>query len=347
MKTILCAMASSLVALTSWATGAAGDPVADFYKGKQMTLFIGSAEGGGYDSYARVVGRHLGRNLPGQPSLVVKNMPGAGSLNMTNHIYNHANKDGTEIGAPQNGVVFEPVFHLLAPGGKNARFEATKFNWLGSADAGVYVLVAWQDAPVKKFDDLYATELLVGSSGANTDNSVLAEVLNGLFATKLKVITGYQGSRGVALAMERGEVKGAAGMAYASIKTANPQWIEEKKINVLIQMGIDPQPELKGVPFALDIAKTPDDRRALEVIFAKYKMSRPYFAPPGVPAERVKALQTAFMATMKDGEFLAEAKKQRLDINPVSGQDIQDLVQKIYQTPEPLLAKVRKLIGAQ
>jgi tripartite-type tricarboxylate transporter receptor subunit TctC len=322
---------------------AASATAQEFYAGKQITLTVSSEPGNGYDTYARAVAHTWPKHIPGRPTMVVKNMQGAGGLPLANYLYNQAPKDGTDIGASQNGTVFEKVFHTVSEGGKNALFDPTKFGWIGAANQGTYTLVAWHESPVKTFDDLQKHELIVGASAANSDNGINAVLLKRVFGAKLKLIYGYPGPA-LDLAIERGELQGAAGKDYSSIKSVRPHWLTEKKVNVLIQMGINPHPELKDVPMALDLAKTPEDRQMLELVFAKYGMARPYLTPPGLPPERLAVLRTSFDATLADPEFLALAEKQRLEINPMSGKEVEALVNRIFSTPEPLLAKAREAI---
>jgi tripartite-type tricarboxylate transporter receptor subunit TctC len=315
----------------------------EFYAGKQITMTVSSEAGNGYDTYARAVTHYWGKHIPGQPTFVVKNMQSAGGIKTANFLYNQAAKDGTDIGAVQNGTVFEKIFHTVSEGGKNALFDPTRFGWIGAANQAVFVLVSWHDTPVKKFEDLYTHELIVGASSANSDNGINAILLNRMFGAKLKVIYGYPGPA-LDLAIERGELQGAAGKDYSSILSVRPYWLAEKKINILIQLGMTPHPDLKEVPTALALAKTPEDRQVLETIFAKYAMARPYLAPPEVPADRLAALRASFDATMTDPEFLALAQKQRLEINPLSGVEVDALVKRIFSTPEPLMAKAREAI---
>ena len=324
----------------------ANEDVAKFYQGKQISMMVGSDVGGGYDLYARTVARHLGAYIPGQPSIIVQNMPGAGSLKVTNHVANVAPKDGTAIGAPQNSVAFEPVLHLLSPGGKNAQFDGTKLNWIGSAEQGVYISVFWHTAGIKTIDDLKQREVMVGASSLNTDEAVLANMMNNMFGTKLKLITGYRGNPSIMLAMEKGEVAGVPATSYASFAARQLDWYKDGKVTIPIQMALDPEPALKDVPFALDLVKTPDERRILEVLFTKYKMSRPYFFAEGVPADRVSAMRTAFLAALKDPKLLAEAEKQRIQPAAVPGEVVQEMVQRIYATPDHLLEKVRAMVGS-
>ena len=325
---------------------ARAEPIAEFYAGKQISFYVGSEAGSGFDSYARLVARHLGTHIPGNPNIVVLNQPGAGSINMTNMLANVSAKDGTVIGAPQSSAIMERLLHLVSPGGKAANFDATKLNWIGNAAQDTFVLFSWSAGKIKSFADLTTTEMLSGSAGPNTDGSLIANALNRVFGTHIKLITGYASSSGELLAMERGEVDGAA-LAYNSIASLRPDWVDQHKITFLLQMGLAPEPKLAGVPFALDLAKSPEDRQALELIFAKYQTGRPYFVAPGVPAERVAALRAAFDATVKDPALLAEAQTQRLEISPMSGSAVQELVAKLYRTPEPIVAKARQALGTE
>lgn len=320
---------------------ARSDPVADFYRGKQIALLMGTTPGGGYDVYGRLVARYLGSHIPGQPDMIAKNMPGAGGLTMANYLYNQAPKDGTEIGEPQNGAVFEKLFQTLSPGGKTARFDADKFGWIGSADQTVFVTVTWHDSPVKTLADAEAKEATLGATGLGTDNYLLAVLSNKIFGTKFKIVNGYDGASAVDLAIERGELEGAAGKDWTTITATHPDWIRDKSINILVQMGLRPHPDLQGVPSALDLAPTPRDRDVMELVFAKYGMSRPFMAPPGLPPERLAALRQAFDETMTDSTFLAEARKLGMEIRSVNGRDVQALVSRILDAPADLAALAR------
>jgi tripartite-type tricarboxylate transporter receptor subunit TctC len=328
------------------AGGAHAQSVADFYKGKQVSIYIGSEAGSGFDAYARLVARHIGKHIPGNPLVVPANKPGAGSLNMTNSLVTLGPKDGTVIGAPQSSAAVEQLLHLLSRGGTAAKYDATKLHWLGSASQDTFVLFDWHSAKPKSFADLLSMEMLLASSGPNTDGSLIAIVLNKVFGTKIKLITGYQASGAGLLAMERGEIDSNA-MAYASVATMRPDWIKDQKIRFLAQMGMKPHPELKGVPFVLDLAKTPEDRSVLELVFAKYQMGRPYFVPPEVPQDRVEALRAAFDATMSDPDLQADASKSRIEINPVTGAEVQVMVEGLYRTPEALARRTREILGTE
>lgn len=335
-----------LAAVYSVAGNAAADSVADFYRGKQVTIVIGSEAGSGFDAYARLVARHLGEHVPGNPTVVPSNKPGAGSLTMTNGLVLNGPFDGTFIGAPQSSAAVEKLLHLASPGGSAAQFDPTKLNWLGSASQDVFILFDWNSAKVKSFADLQNEQMLLGSSGLNTDGSIISAALNKILGTKIKLVAGYQSSGAEMLAMERGEVDGNA-MAYASVVTMHPDWVKDGKIRILAQMANQPQPGLENVPFVLDLVKDADDRAVLRLVFAKYQMGRPLFVPPGVPEDRVAALRAAFDATMKDPALLADAATERLEVRPVSGNDVTALIAKLYQTPEPLVQRARDVLGTK
>ena len=335
MYRIILAFAITVAAAGS----AAAQP--DFFAGKQITLLIGTTAGGGYDAYGRLLARHIGRHIPGNPSVVTKNMPGAGGVALANHLYNRAPKDGTEIATVQNGLPFEKLFHMLSPGGKAALFDATQFSWLGSMTQTVFVTVTWHTSPTKTLHDAMARETTLGASGTSADSYVLAMLSNNLLGTKFKVVVGYTGATQVSLAVENGEVEGEAGKDWTTLTSTKPQWIRDKQINIIVQMGMNPHADIKGVPMAIDLAKTPDDRRVMEVVFAKFGMSRPFMAPPGLPPERLDTLRRAFDTTLRDPVVLAEAKKLGMEINPVSGPDVEALVTRMMNTPDTLAQRAR------
>ena len=323
--------------------GALAQP-AESFAGKQVSILIGSAAGGGYDAYARALARHLGRHLPGQPSLIPKNMPGAGGLTLANYLFNRGPQDGTEIGIVQNGLPFEKLFQTLSADGKNALYDSTRFGWIGSMTQTVFVTVTWHDAPVKTFADARGREAILGATTPSADSSILAQLSNNLLGTKFEVVHGYDGANAVDLAVEKGEVHGEAGKDWTTLKSTRPQWVSEKKINILLQMGTKPHPEIKDAPMALELARTAEDRRVMEVIFAKYGMSRPFLAPPGLAPERLALLRHAFDETMRDPAFLAEAERLGMEINPVGGAEVQKLVASIMATPVDLAERAREAL---
>jgi tripartite-type tricarboxylate transporter receptor subunit TctC len=312
---------------------------ADFYKGRNLDLYIGYSVGGAYDLYARTIARHLGKHIPGNPTIVPKNMEGAGSLRLANWIYNVAPKDGSALGTIGRGTAFDPLL-----GSKGAQFQADKFTWIGSANNEVSVCVAWKTSGVAKLEDTLTKELVVGGTGQAADTDQFPRVLNGVLGTKFKIVTGYPGGNDVTLAMERGEVKGRCGWSWSSVVSTHKRWIDDGSIIVLVQLSLNKHPELPNVPLVMDFAKADDQRQIFKLIFARQVMGRPYLAPPGVPKERVEALRQAFDATMKDPEFLADAEKAQLEITPVAGQAVEALVKETLQTPKALADKAAGFI---
>ena len=313
----------------------------DFFSGKQISMLLGTTAGGGYDLYGRLVARYLGRHIPGNPTIIAKNMPGAGGLLVANYLYNQAPKDGTEIGEPQNGVVFEKLFQTLSPGGRTAHFDAADFGWLGSAAQTVFVIVTWKSSPVKTFQEAQQKQIILGATSNNSDNYLLAVLSNNIFKTKFKIVTGYDGAAAVDLAIQNGEVQGAAGKDWTTITSTHPDWLRDHDVNILLQMGLQPHPDLKDVPFALDLARNPQDKQVLQLIFAKYGMSRPFMAPPGLPPERLAVLRKAFDETMLDPDFLAEAKRLGAEIRPVTGENVASLVRTILDASPDVAARAR------
>jgi tripartite-type tricarboxylate transporter receptor subunit TctC len=334
-----------LVAVLLVSVGEArAQPAENFYAGKQISLLIGTTAGGGYDAYGRLVARHIGRRIPGQPAVVAKNMPGAGGLASANYLYNRAAKDGTEILIVQNGLPFERLFQTLSPDGKNALFDATKFGWIGSATQTVFVTVTWHASGVRTLEDASAKETILGASTPSADSYILAMLSNNLLGTKFKVVHGYAGATEVSLAVENGEVQGEAGKDWTTLTATKPQWIRDRLINILVQMGMKAHPDLKGVPMAIELAKSPQDRQIMEVVFAKYGMARPFFTAPGVPPDRLALLRRAFDATLSDPAVIAEATKLGMELSPVRGEDVEVTVTKIMATPDSLAARARDVL---
>jgi tripartite-type tricarboxylate transporter receptor subunit TctC len=328
----------ALAGLLQISSAYAQDPAA-FYKGRTVNMEIGYTAGGGYDVYARTVARFIGKHLPGTPTVLPKNMPGAGSLRLTNWLYTAAPKDGTEIATIGRGIAFDPLL-----GNRNAQFDPAKFAWLGSATNEVSECVVWQDAGITKFEDLYAKPMTVGGTGGGADTDVFPQILNSVLGTKMKVIAGYPGGNDVNLAMERGEVQGRCGWSWSSLQATHKDWLTQKKIVVLVQLALSKHPDLPDVPLVTDLAKTDEQRQILKLIFARQVMGRPYLAPPGVPPERVEALRRAFLDTMKDPDFLAEADTAQLEIKPVTGPEIEKLVKEVYETPPAIAAKAAQVL---
>jgi tripartite-type tricarboxylate transporter receptor subunit TctC len=330
---------AAVVLLALSATCSHAQTPAEFYKGKTVELYIGYSVGGGYDLYARVLARHIGKHIPGNPTVVPKNMEGAGSLRLANWLYRVAPKDGTALGTIGRGTGFDPV--LGEPG---AQFDGTKFTWIGSANEEVSVCVAWQNSGVASFDQLLTKELTVGGTAVSADTDQFPRIINGVLGTKMRIVSGYPGGNDVVLAMERGEVQGRCGWSWSSVKATHHAWIDDKKISVLVQLSLAKHPDLPNVPVVADLAKTDEQRQILKLIFARQTMGRPFLAPPEIPPDRVGALRKAFMDTMSDKDFLADAEKAQLEINPVAGEKVQALVQEIYTTPPEIAKKAAALL---
>lgn len=330
----------AICTLVASACVAQADPVADFYRGKQLRLIVGSAVGGGYDLYARVLARELGKHIPGEPSIVVQNLPGAAGMVVINQMYNQGPHDGTVIGGALNGI---PTAPLLQSG---AKFDPAKLNWLGSLAREAYVAYVWHTSPVSHIRDLATKELLVGATTAGTTMVDYPLLMNDLLGYKFKVVRGYQGPPQINLAIERGEVQGNGGLGYAVVKSLTQQWLEEKKIKILVQYNFEGVPELKGVPLVTDLAVNDEQRQAMRLVFARAEYSRPFLVSQDVPKERVAALRRAFDATAKDPAFLAEAQKLQLDISPMSGETMQAMVEDLAKTSPDVIARVKAALNA-
>jgi tripartite-type tricarboxylate transporter receptor subunit TctC len=303
-----------------------------------MTMIVGFGPGGGYDLWGRTVGRHIGKHLPGHPGVVTQNMPGAGSYVAASHIYNAAPKDGTVIGIIARDVALGPL--TGAPG---ARFDATKFSWLGSPATEHNVCIANTSTAVKSVQDLRDKQLVMGSTGPGTGTHSYPRVLNEIIGTRFKLVSGFRSSADVFLAMERAEVDGIC-ESLDSIQNRRPDWIPQKTVTVLLQGGVAPHPSLPGVPFVLDLARTPQERQVLEFVYAGQGIGRPFVAPPDLASGQLKVLRDAFTATMKDPDFLAEAKKSKLEVEPEDGEHLAALIGKIYATPKAIVDRVGALI---
>jgi tripartite-type tricarboxylate transporter receptor subunit TctC len=332
-------VAVALLALGPPSVASAQGP-ADFYKGKTVDLYIGYSAGGGYDVYARALARHMGRFIPGNPTILAKNMPGAGSLLLANWLYNVAPKDGTAFGIIGRGTAFDPLL-----GSTKAQFDAGKFNWIGSINDEVSVCVAWHTTGITTLAQVERKELTVGGSGPAADTDQFPKVLNATLGTKFKIVTGYPGGNDVDLAMERGEVMGRCGWSWSSVIATHKSWIDDRKINVLVQLSLSKHADLPHVPLIMDFARTEEQKQIFNLVFARQPMGRPFLAPPGIPSERVAVLRKAFMDAMKSGEFLAEAEKMQLEINPVSGEAVQKIVQEVYRTPKAIAAAVAQMVN--
>lgn len=330
--------AAAILSALAFSAASAQTP-AEFYKGRNVELYVGYSVGGGYDLYARVLARHIGKHIPGNPTVIPKNMAGAGSLRLANWLYRVAAKDGSVFATIGRGTGFDPIL-----GQQGAQFDGTKFTWLGSANNEVSVCVAWHTSGITKFEDLFTKPMTVGGTGASADTDQFPKVANSVLGTKMKIISGYPGGNDVVLAMERGEVQGRCGWSWSSVKATHGSWIKEGKIIVLVQLALEKHPEIPGVPLIGDFAKTDEHRQILRLIFARQVMGRPFLAPPAIPTDRAETLRKAFMETMEDKDYLADAEKSQMEITPVSGEAVQKLVADVYQTPPEIAKKAAEAL---
>jgi tripartite-type tricarboxylate transporter receptor subunit TctC len=313
------------------------DPVADFYKDKTISLIISTGVGGGYDTTARMVARYMPKYLPGNPVIVPKNMPGAGNVLAANYMANVAPKDGSTI-----AVIAQAAFLLQPLREPGVKFDAKAFYYLGSASVDNSTIYAWHTTGVNKIEDVYQKELIVGATGVGSGTTVYPILMNNLLGTKFKIVAGYQASRDVDLAMARGEVGGRAGNNFQSVKANHPDWIRDKKLIFITQIGLARDPEFADVPLLTELAKSKEQRQILKMFSVPVAIGRPFLATPGVPPERAAALRAAFEATMKDPQFLAEAKRFALDINPESGAELTEIVRGLVDTPADIVAKAKQ-----
>jgi tripartite-type tricarboxylate transporter receptor subunit TctC len=333
----------AMFALLGFPSALAQDSVAQFYKGRQITVIVGSSAGGGYDIYARLLARHMPKYIPGNPSIIVSNMPGAGSNAAVAHIYNVAPKDGTFIGAPQNSAIMDALFDATLGNARRLRHDATKLIHIGSATTDHYVCIARSDAPIKTFQQALTQEFLIGASQPGTSTRDYPAMLNNTTGAKIKQVSGYPGTREITLAIEKNEVHGLCGFSWSSLQAQKPDWIKSGFIRVIVQEHDKGNPEINkmGVPLAVDFATSPENRKIMELIYSSETFGRPYLTAPDVPAERVAALRKAFLETMADKELLADAQRIGLSIDPISGEDLQRLAADIFATPVPFVEKTK------
>ena len=337
MKLAIC---PSLVVATVLASLAAAAPAgaqgaADFYRGKTINLIAGFNPGGGADTYARIVARHLGKHVPGNPTVIVRNMQGAGSVVAANHIYNVSPKDGTELGLFAGNITIDPLI-----GGTQHKYDARRFNWIGAPSSDSNVCLSSPKTSFKTIDDVLAREMITGTSGTSTYDFPV--VLNNVLGAKFKLVKGYAGSAALRLAMERGEIEGFCGVGYNSMRTAG---LADGRANILVQIGLAKNPSMPNVPFVMDYAKREEDRQIFRLVFGWLDLERPIAAPPGTPEDRVAALREGFDRAMKDPGLLADAEKAQVDIEPMSGKAIASFVEDAYRTPPEVAAKAAQMLG--
>lgn len=320
------------VGLTMMAAGAPAHAADDFYKGKTLRLIVGYAPGGGYDVYARFAVRHMARLLPGKPSVVAQNMPGAGSARAAQYLMVSAPQDGTVLGTVGQNL---PLDQALSAG--KTKYDTRRFNWIGNIIDGNNVMFVWHTTGVKSVEDAKTKEVFLSATGVTSTSVQYPRVLNNMFGTKFKIITGFGGGTELNLAIERGETQGRGSTGWSNIKAVTPQYLADKKINIILQMGLKREKDLPDVPLLIDLARNPAERRVLELISAGVDIGRPILTTPGVPAVRVKLLRDTFDAALADKQFLAEAAKARMDISPVRGEDVQKIVENIVSAPPDIV----------
>jgi tripartite-type tricarboxylate transporter receptor subunit TctC len=331
-RVVLC---TALVGLAGMVGPAAADPVADFYRGQTITLLVGANTGGGYDTYARPVARHLGRFIPGEPTIVVKYMPAAASIPAANTLYSVSPRDGLTMGLVQRHIPYE-----VLRGNKAANYDPFRFNWLGSLASEVSVTTVWSTAPHRKGQDLLTTPLIAGSLGPETDSEIETNAMIRLLNAPIKLVRGYSGSATTLLALERGELQGVHGISWSFMKSRKADWLRDNNVRILLQTGLKPHPDLKDVATVFDLVRSEEVRQVWELIFTPKETSRPFVLPPDVPPERVAALRTAFERMAKDPAYLAEMEKIQYDVNYVSGAEMEGLMKRVYGFPPAIVAKM-------
>jgi tripartite-type tricarboxylate transporter receptor subunit TctC len=339
-KDLLVALtAMSLLAI---APARAAEEAADFYRGKTISVIVGFGAGGGYDIYARLLARYLGNHIAGAPNVVVQNMEGAGSVRASNYVYSVAPKDGTVIAAVNQNM---PMYQML--GGAGAQFNAAQINWLGSMAYSNGTLYTWHQSGIKTLADAKAREVLLGGVGTTSDSYIYPTLINGLLGTRFKVINGYAGTKEIHLALERGEVMGRGGNTWASLTSSNQDWVDQGKIDILVQIGFKPEPELAQVPLLIDLVKTAQEKQIVTVVTLPTALGYTDWLAPEVPPARMKVLREAYEATLKDKAFIEEAGKHAMMIRPQSGAEIAALVQQAAAVPKPVLDRTAQLLGWQ
>jgi tripartite-type tricarboxylate transporter receptor subunit TctC len=326
----------ALIALAS-AVPAHAQSVEEFYRNRAVTILVGFTAGGGYDLYARLLGRHIGRHVPGNPTIVVQNMPGAGSLKATQFVYSVAPKDGTVLATVSRGMVTEPLLN-------DAKFDATKLSWLGSITSETSVCATWHTSPVKTWPDMFARDFTLGGSATGADPDTFALILRNLLGARVKLVTGYPGGNDINLAMERGEVDGRCGWSWTSIKSQKTDWLRDRKISLLAQFGMEKNADLPDVPLVLERAANDEQRQVLRLLIAGQFVGRPFFAPPELPSDRKAALRQAFDATMRDPEFMAEAGRLDMEISPIAAAVVDEFLADLYRTPKEIVRKATSAI---
>lgn len=342
MNTVLVrSLAGAGCAMFAFAAVAHADAVEDFYKGNTVKIMIGAGVGGGNDTYARTFARTWREFIPGKPLIVSQNRPGAGGLTALNYIYNQGRQDGSELIVLNRSMLTYPMLD-----GKGVRFDINKMKWLGSLNGEISLIIAWSQVPVKSIEDLRTRGLLVAGTSASNDSVKLAVLMNNVLGTKFRIVAGYPSGEAMNLAMVRGEVEGRASIPWTTLRATEPEWVRDKKVTVLMQFGLNKHPDLPDVPRAQDLAETEEQRQILDLHAAKGDMGRPFAAPPEIPADRLTALRKSFMEAVRSPAFARDAQRLKLEVGPMSGEEMQATLAKIYETPPAIVQKARDAYNA-
>lgn len=308
---------------------------AEFFKGKNINLVIGTSPGGGYDTYSRLIGRHMGRHIPGKPNIIARNMPGAGGLKSANFLYNRAPRDGTAFGTFSRGIIAMPLF-----GNKKAKFDSSKFTWLGSANSATGVFAFWHKSGITSIEHAKKRSFVMGGTTAGTTTVDAPNISNNLLGTKFKIVVGYPGGGLINLAMERGEVEGRY-WSYSSILATQGKWLKEGKLKIVLQLALEKHPQLQDVPLIMDMVKNEGERQVLRMLLSENAYARAFMAPPKLAPARAASLRRAFDATMKDAKFLKGAKKQKIIISAITGEKVEQLIAAVYATPKDIIVRAK------
>jgi tripartite-type tricarboxylate transporter receptor subunit TctC len=339
LRTAAIVAAAAMLLLAPQPEAAAAQSVESFYKSHPITMLVGSGAGGGYGVYARTFARYWTRHIPGHPDLIAKNMPAAAGLAAASSLYNSAGRDGSVIGAFTNGAAMDPLF-----GNAGAHYDPLRFQWLGSIGKLENVCATWHSSAIKTIAAAHTREVVVAAAGATSNTAIVPKMLNALIGTRFKVIAGYDPASGLTMAIESGEAEGICGLSWSTMKASRPRWVNDHLLNVIVQMGLTKLRDLPDVPSALDLVSDPANRKVMELILIRQEAGRPFAAPPGAPADRVEALRQAFRETLADPGFIAEADKMQLEIEPLSGPEIEQLLAQAYAAPKPIVERAAALV---
>lgn len=333
-------IASLAAALSLMPLEAQSQSAAEFYRGKSLQLMIGYSAGGGYDIQARVLARYMTKHVPGNPTIVPVNYPGAAGLRLANHLYNAASKDGTVFGILARNASTAPLL-----GSQGISFDPRRFTWIGSVSDEVSICASWHTSKVKTFKDLMNNPFVAGAPGNISDAATYTKMIKNIFDAKIRLVSGYPGTNEISISMERGEVDGLCGWVLGNVNASHPDWIPNKKINILMQLSMKRSPSLPNVPLILDFARNEKEKQIFALMFSRQQMAWPFAAPPDVPADRAEALRRAFEATMQDPGFLAETKKLSISVDPMKGVEMEALIKQLYATPPDVIAAAQASIA--